>query len=512
MEVIKKYSFQIKFHLILNLIVGVFVTFSSYFHLPLNYISDYSIYLVHFLIIQFTIFGFLYLLSLNKYVFYIGFSTLFIVYSLVSFWIYSLDISISDSIVQAILESKLDIAIDLLTLPFQIFIVIIFFVIYYIFKQYNRINVNQLKSPIFVLAIIGVTLFFTLNSYGIGNLKWRMPYNLTYGFINYFEKPSIKLLPVSQEVSRKTDNIKIVFVLGESVRAKNLGLNGYTRNTTPLLSEIDNLVSYADVYTPLTYTAISVPQILTNESINTIKNKNVYSIYSVLNKVKVETTWIGNQSPEKSYSIFINQNDSINLIDKFHDVFSFQKELDESLLVPFKEIFNSNNNQFITIQMIGSHWWYESRYTDEFRQFKPVIDSKHIPSLSKEQIINSYDNTILYLDFFLNETIKIIEKSNTKTILIYLSDHGEILGENGKWLHAQNHDASTNPAMLVWYSNEFKEAYPEKIQNLKLNSFQNISTDFFFNSVLDILEIQNFSFKKEESIFYSQMEFSQSAN
>ncbi|MBP8791643.1 MAG: sulfatase-like hydrolase/transferase [Lutibacter sp.] len=501
MKIIKKYKSQINFHLILNFIVGVFITFSSYFHLPLNYISDYSIYFIHFLIIQFTLFGFLYILSLNKYIFYLGFSFFFIVYSLFSYWIYTLDISVSDSIMQAILESKLDIAIDLFTVPFLLFIVIVLVVLYYILNQYKKLNVNQLTSPLSVLAIIGIALFFTFNSYGIGNLKWRMPYNLTYGFINYYEKPSVELLPINSKVSRKSDDITIVFVLGESVRAKNLGLNGYYRNTTPLLSKVPNLVSFPFVYTPLTSTAISVPQILTNQSINSKTDKKSYSIYSVLNKVKVKTTWIGNQSPEKSYSIYINQNDSINLIDSFHDVFSFQKKLDENLLKPFNSILNNSKNQFITLHMIGSHWWYESRYTDEFRKFKPVIDSKHIPSLPKEQIVNSYDNTVLYLDYFLNETIEIIEKSKSKTILIYLSDHGEILGENGKWLHAQNDDASTNPAMIVWYSNSFKETYPEKIQNLKLNSLKKITTDFFYNSILDLLDIQNFEYQNEESIF-----------
>lgn len=197
----------------------------------------------------------------------------------------------------------------------------------------------------------------------------------------------------------------------------------------------------------------------------------------------------------------MNQNDSINLIDTFHDVFSFQKKLDEDLLAPLKGIFNTADNQFITLQMIGSHWWYKSRYTHEFRKFTPVIDSKHIPSLSKEQIVNSYDNTILYLDYFLNETIKIIKKSETKTILIYLSDHGEILGENGKWLHAQNDKASTNPAMLVWYSKEYEQTYPDKITGLKQNSLENITTDFFFHSVLDLIDVENFTYQKDLSIF-----------
>lgn len=501
MEVIKKYKSQIRFHLLLNIIVAAFITFSSYFHLPLNYFSDYSIYFIHFLIVQFTIFGFLYVLSLNKYIFYIGFTFLFTTYSLFSFWIYTLDISVSDAIIQAVLETKLDIAIDLITIPFFLFIVLISFVITFVFIQYKKININQLKSPLAILAIIGITIFYIFNSYGIGNLKWRMPYNLTYGFINYHEKPSIKLLPINKMVDRRSDDINIVFVLGESVRAKNLGINGYVRNTTPFLKQTKNLVSFPNVYTSLTYTAVSVPQIITNKSVNVKTNSNLYSIYSILNKVDLKTTWIGNQSPEKSYSLFINENDSINLIDKFHSVFSFRKKLDEDLLVPLKGIFNSNNNQFITLQMIGSHWWYENRYTNEFRKFTPIIDSKHIPSLSKDQIINSYDNTILYLDFFLKETIEIIKKSETKTILIYLSDHGEILGENGKWLHAQSDRASTNPAMLVWYSKAFENAYPNKIAALKENSLKNITTDFFFHSILDLINVENFPYQKELSIF-----------
>ncbi len=73
MELLKKYKPQIKFHFILNLVVVIFITFSSYYNLPLNYISDYLIYFIHLLILQFTVFGFLYILSINKYVFYIIF-------------------------------------------------------------------------------------------------------------------------------------------------------------------------------------------------------------------------------------------------------------------------------------------------------------------------------------------------------------------------------------------------------------------------------------------------------
>ena len=502
MEVIKKYKEQIKFHLILNFAVGIFITFSSYFHIPLNYISDYSIYFIHFLILQFTIYGFIYFLSINKYLFYLSFPLLFIIYSMFSYWIYTLDISISGSIIQAVMESNIDIAIDLITIPFLIYVVFIFFTIYFILNEYKKLQINQLKSPLTILAFLAIMIFYIMGEKGIGNLKWRMPYNLAFSFIEYNKKPFIKLLPINESVEKNVEDINIIFVLGESVRAKNLGLNGYYRNTTPLLDSKENLISFSNVFTPLTYTAVSIPQILTNESVKPKKNNyGRYSIYTILNKIKIKTSWIGNQTPEKSYSIFINENDSINLIDKFRGVFSFRKKLDGELLPYFKSIFKNPKSQFITLQMIGSHWWYENRYSEEFRKFTPVIDSKHVPSLTKEQLINSYDNTIIYLDHFLNETITIIEKSSSKTILIYLADHGEILGENGKWLHAQNDESSTNPAMIVWFSNEFEKAYPNKIKNLKNNASKKITTDFFFHSILDLIDIQNFEYQKSNSIF-----------
>jgi lipid A ethanolaminephosphotransferase len=502
LEKFKKYKSQIYFHIILNLLVGVFITFSSYYHLPLNYISDYSIYFSHFLILQFTVYGFLYVLSINKYLFYLIFPFIFFIYASTSYWIYIQDISISYSIVQPILESKLDIAIDLITPQFVLYNLIVFLTIVFILKQYRSIKINQVKSPLLILAIIAIISFYGLNTFRIGNLKWRMPYNLTYSFIEYNKKPVVTYKDIDIDIDNKENDLNIVFILGESVRARNLGINGYYRNTTPQLKKVNNLISFPNVYSPLTYTGISVPQILSNKSIFEEQNpKDIISIYSVLNNLDFKTSWIGNQTPEKSYSFFIEENNNVKLIDQFHDVFSFQKELDEEMLPFFKSKIMNGTKNFITLHMIGSHWWYESRYSDEFRKFTPVIDSKHVPSLSNNQIINSYDNTILYLDNFLNEVISIIEKSKSKTILIYLSDHGEILGENGKWLHAQNNDASTNPAMVIWYSGCFKQAYPEKIKNLHNNVSKQITTDFFFHTILDLIEVENFNYNKSQSIF-----------
>lgn len=507
MEIILKYKTQIIFHLILNVVIGIFISFSSYYHIPLNYLPDYLAYLGHFLILQFTVFGFLYILSLQKHLFYIIFPLIFIINGVFSYFVYLQDITISNSIIQVVLESKLDIAVDFLTTPFILYLFAILFVLTIILKLYSNLQTNPLKSPLLLFSFVGILTFFIVENYKFGTLKRRLPYNLAFGLLNYSTKSELNILPVKNNISSSKSTINIVLILGESVRSDHLQLNGYKRNTTPLLLNNKNIISYPNVFTPLTYTGISLPQILSDLSVNQQQKASVHSIYSILNNLNFNTTWLGNQTPEKSYHSFIKENKHLRLIDQFHSSLSFNKKLDSELIPPFKKAFKNTHNQFITVHMIGSHWWYENRYSNEFRKFKPVVDSKHIPSLSKEQLINSYDNTILYLDNFLTEIILNIEKTSTKTILIYLSDHGEILGENNKWLHAQEHNSSKNPAMIVWCSNEFKSAFPNKVKTLKINSKKFITTDYFFHSILDLVEIQNFEYSKNKSIFNTEMNF-----
>jgi glucan phosphoethanolaminetransferase (alkaline phosphatase superfamily) len=152
--------------------------------------------------------------------------------------------------------------------------------------------------------------------------------------------------------------------------------------------------------------------------------------------------------------------------------------------------------------MIGSHWYYNNRIEDAFKRFKPITTSKYLGSLEETAIVNSYDNTIVYLDYFLSSLIDKLKQSSKKTLLIYISDHGETLGEDNKWLHAQEHKASKNPAMLVWFSDNFYKNYSSEIKHLKLKQHKAITTDFLFHSILDIAKVKNYKFLKNKSIFH----------
>lgn len=508
MKLLTKYKQQIYFHLLLNVIVAFFITLSSYYHIPLNGFNDHLIYIVHFVILQFSFFGFLYLLSIHKYIFYVSFTLLFSSLSLLAFFKYSQDIVISKPLIEAIFETSLLVTLDLFSIYFVLYIVLVIAVLYFIFNKYKNLTINQLNSPLLVLSIFGIIAFFIVENYRLNTFKSRQPYVTFFSLKEFFEDEAMTLLEVSKEVSSDVSKVNFIFILGESVRADHMQINGYHRETNPKLSKRNDIISYPNLFTPLTYTVASVKQLLTNEGINdSLKTNKLYSLYSILNNIDLDTHWIGNSTIVKSYKPIIMSNTNVKLIDKFRSIMSFNKALDEEMLKPFDSILDSQKNQFITLHMTGSHWWYENRYSSEFRKFKPVVDSKHIPSLETQEIINSYDNTLVYLDNFINEVIESVDKMNSKSIVMYVSDHGEILGENGKWLHAQEDESSKNPAMIIWYSDSFKDEYPEYVRNLMDYKNKSITTDFFFHSVLDFYKVQNFSYDRSKSIFYDDVNY-----
>jgi len=96
---------------------------------------------------------------------------------------------------------------------------------------------------------------------------------------------------------------------------------------------------------------------------------------------------------------------------------------------------------------IGSHWYCNYRYPENLKKYLPITKSRSINHNTKEEIINSYDSTILYMDFFVSSIINLVKHENC--ILIYISDHGELLGENNQWLHAIEHETLHNAASFI---------------------------------------------------------------
>lgn len=429
MVVLKSKLTTFQFHLILNIVFGIFITLSSYIHTPIAGFKDFSLYVGHFLLQQFCAFGCLYLLSLNRIVFKICFPIIFIALSLAAFWAYTLDISFSDGIVQATMETKPDIVLDLISFPLLIFMIIAVFIVILILKLYDKIQTKRFNWFLFILSIIAIVLFFRVEKNRPRTLTNRLPFNIFFEIKNYYsEDNSLSYFLVNNEIISKENNLKIYLIFGESLRADHLSLNDYHRNTTPLLAQQENLISFSNAYTPNTYTAISLPQILSNTSVyDSIQTEKKYSLTNILNQAEITTFWIGNQTPEKSYLNFINECDSTTFIDPLHSVFSFKKKSDLELLPYPSKKQNETGNSLAIFHTIGSHWYYENRYTDEFRKFTPTITSKHIPTNTKEEMINSYDNTIVFTDYFLHQFIEKVKLKNENSIVLFVSGSWRII-------------------------------------------------------------------------------------
>ena len=426
---------------------------------------------------------------------------MFFILAILGFWAYILDISFTDGILNATLDSKPDIVFDLISLPLVIYSTVVCLVLLYVIKKYRVLEGRYFSFPLFVLAVIGVS-FFLFSNYKSETIQSRLPFNVYYEVKSYFETRNNSIIAIKERINRKTEDVKVILILGESVRADHLQINGYQRKTTPLLMKQRNLISYNNAFTTKTYTAISLEQILTNQSVYDTVNKTFYSLVNVINQAGINSTWIGNQTPENSYLGFIDDSRKSVIIDPLHSVFSFKKKSDLELLGYLPSAIKQKNN-FTIFHMIGSHWYYENRYSKYFRKYKPVIKSKYIPSNSTEEMINSYDNTIVLLDYFLNQLIEKLKKSDEKYILMYVSDHGELLGENNKWLHAQvsGEKCVGNPALMVWYSDRFKEQFPEKVERLNEKKNRTIPLDYIYHSVLDVYGVENKYCKKELSLF-----------
>jgi glucan phosphoethanolaminetransferase (alkaline phosphatase superfamily) len=372
----------------------------------------------------------------------------------------------------------------------------------FVFYRFRKIKVHK----IFFNGAIAIAFFVVMfNIPRIKNpIKERIPFNLYFITAQYFSEKSEALIVrdvLSENVTYEgKENQIVVLVLGESLRADHLGLNGYERNTTPYLSQED-IISFPNIFSEYTYTNASVSHILTRaDSINPHRAKEERSFIDLFKQCGFHTVWLANQQPTKGYAYFMNECDTLIYSNINKSVYAFDKWTDVDLLLPFENfIKKENQSQFILMHTIGSHWYYNSHFPDEFQQYNPVTKSKIVSSNTKEEMINSYDNTILYTDYFIYKIIDSLRDKNA--ILFYLSDHGEALGEDGLWLHANDALPIHYPACFIWMSSQYKTENHDKYEKLQQNKKNRYRTDFMFHTITEAAHIQSDVIDENFSLF-----------
>ncbi|KQT87138.1 phosphoethanolamine--lipid A transferase [Aurantimonas sp. Leaf443] len=251
-----------------------------------------------------------------------------------------------------------------------------------------------------------------------------------------------------------------VLVVGETARGANFGLNGYGRDTTPELAA-RGAISFTQVSSCGTSTAVSVPCMFSNLTRAGYSSKAARSsqgLLDVLSHAGQDVRWIDNDSgayhvaDRVPYVFLPDTPDPRRCADgECHD---------EILIDRLKaELAGVTRDTVIVLHQIGSHGpAYHARYPNAFERFSPACRTAEFADCSRQAIVDAYDNTILYTDHVLASAIDLLSaRPDLDTALLYVSDHGESLGENGLYLHAMPYfmapQEQTRVPMIAWLSN-----------------------------------------------------------
>jgi len=490
---IKRNTHFYLFVVIATLFIGIAFTSADFFTAPFYSFTDGFILFLQWSIIVATLSFVIYAISLNKYVFSILYPLICFFSSILMYFRYTTGTTYTTMILDAALDNDTQMTLELIDFKLILCILVsLVLSVSIVIYRFKRIKVHNVFTNT-VLALLFILLLFNIPR--IKNpIRERIPFNLYFVTYRYLveKEEALKIrepLPVPTQCGTEND-LNLVFILGESLRPDHLGFNGYERNTTPYLSKED-IISFPYIYSEETYTNASLPRILTRaDSIRPDYGYSERSFIDIFKSCSYHTSWLANQEPAKSYVYFMNECDTLIFVNTDKSPYVFDKWTDESLLAPFKSVLHATErNKLIIMHTIGSHWYYNSHFTEEFQQFNPTVKSRIVSSNTKEEMINSYDNTILFTDYFIFRVIEELRDKNA--IIIYLSDHGEALGEDGAWLHAADEEFVHYPACFVWMSPKYKEAHPDKYATLQSNREKRYQTDFLFHSIIGASGIES---------------------
>ena len=477
------------FMVVLTLFTGLAYTFADFYNMPFRGVKDLCVIIAQFLTVEVAVCLLMWLMSCNKYVFAVTMPLFVLACSAAAYFRYTAHVTITAATFDLALTNDLRTSMDVITLPLILFIVlseVVAAVCIYVRFKYVVFRRSWLQM---IVSAIGLYLFVSIPGLGMPVLN-RLPMVIFSAYAEYCDNRNIieqDRPPFSGKAVCGDDSIDVVFILGETLRAKNMQVNGYARPTTPYLMKDSNVVSLPHVYSEYGFTHVSVPYLLTRACPS---NKQAAyrerSFIDIFKKAGYYTSWIANQESVETFIYFMNEADSLIYVNNGKSPYVFDRWLDGDVLpVLDRQLANKHlpARRLTIIHTIGSHWWYNSHYPQSYARWKPELKSRVLSANSKEEFYNSYDNTVLYSDYFWHEVRK--KYLHRNAIIIYLSDHAENLGENGIYGHGVDAEALHYPGCWIWMSDLYRKKHPDKWRNLEKNSMKHYNSAFLFHTMLD---------------------------
>ena len=447
-----------------------------------------------------------------------------LVSSLTSYFMDSYSAVIDPTMIQNIVQTNIDESMDLLNFKLVLYFLILgmlpSIVVYRTKIQYGALKTelaSKLKVIVvcFLLMIFLILIFSKFYTSFIREHKplryYTNPINTVYSIGKYISirfqgsEAAVHALGTDAHIpAADIDRELIILVVGEAARADRFSLNGYPRETNPLLKK-EGVISFTNMRSCGTSTAVSVPCMFSNfgrEEYSDINAKHTQNVLDVLTHAGVHVLWRDNNSDSKGVALHVPYEDFKNPINNpICDV----ECRDEGMLSGLQAYIagKKQGDILIVLHQMGNHGpAYYKRYPQSFEQFKPVCKTSQLESCSREEISNAYDNAILYTDYFLSKVIGLL-KQNSKgfeTAMIYMSDHGESLGEAGIYLHGLPYfmapDEQKHIGAVMWFGDEF-HIDQSALRNQSANEYTH---DNLFHTILGLMEIDTSVYEKNKDI------------
>lgn len=287
-----------------------------------------------------------------------------------------------------------------------------------------------------------------------------------------------------------------VLIIGESTTRHHMGLYGYPRNTTPLLSSrTDDLFVYNQVISPNTHTIPVLDKMLTLEQNDDPAIKYNQTISQLFNSAGFSTYWLSNQA---EMGLFETPTRRLSKTSQ-HDYFTDGSTLDEVLLPQLDQALKGESkHKFIVLHLMGNHFMYSKRYPESFEHFESIPHTI-FPSAANQRMINEYDNAVLYNDHIVNEVIEKVNAQNARSFVLYLSDHGEDVYETiNEACHVESQ--GTKPMFdipfIIWMSEPYQTQRPD----LVVKTDRKYSSADLFHTITDLASIPFSRFDSTKSI------------
>ena len=443
----------------------------------------------------------------------VALATLLLISASSGYFIDNFGVIIDDVMIQNIFETNADEAFDLLSIGIfiRLFLCAVLPILFIYFLKLPKITSKRnciQKFKIIICSAIGIVLLLVIFSSHFTTF-FREHKQLRYYLNPIYPIYSFGFYIKSQFKSEDTGEFKsyaftkrpkdskrnklVIMVVGETVRASNFQLNGYARETTPLLRKRSDIINYDKFSSCGTSTAVSVPCMFSfegKEDFDVNEAKRTENALDILSKAGVNVLWRDNNSSSKGvadrvqYQSFkTNENNTI----------CDTECRDIGMLGGLDEYLNQHSgDSIIVLHQMGNHGpAYYKRYPKEFEIFKPACNTNELSKCSQQEIVNAYDNAIVYTDFLLEQTIRFLEKKSNEyeTGMLYVSDHGESLGEKGLYLHGMPYFIApknqTHVPMLAWFSSTstLNRGLAKKLSQSELNH------DSLSYSLIDLFDI-----------------------